>query len=312
MSSEARDETETQIERHRMAGLEVARRFFEEWGLPHLRSEFPEVAERAACLLFGGSQSLGNDDDLSRDHGWGPEYSIVLTSDDMRRLGRRLRSEVDKAAPRQWLGHKFHWPATNVTVDSVDGWFRKNIGVTHTPKTLKGWGRIREADLYMLRHASVFHDPLGEFTDRRESFGFYPREKWLHRVAEETWDAWHYGQYNFLGRLSQRDDPIAVSVCLGVFIQSTMKLCMLLNGDFSPYWKWLPAEFRKQPNVADLASWLTDLATTHSRKHQADLVGRICEDLYARLVREGLVSEEPTGHPHPLYCANAELRKQIV
>ena len=56
------------LEESGLKGLEIAHRFFDDWGLPYLRAVFPEISERVACFLCGSSQSLGNDDDLSRDH----------------------------------------------------------------------------------------------------------------------------------------------------------------------------------------------------------------------------------------------------
>ena len=295
-----------------LKGLEVARIFFEEWGLPYLRSEFPHLSDRAACLLCGGSQSLGNDDDLSRDHGWGPGFSIILTGEDMRRSGRRLSNAINKAAPRECLGCKFCWPDKSITVHSLNPWFRNFTKFSHPPKTCKAWLRMREDNLYMLRHASVFHDPLGEFTSRKEGFRYYPRDAWLHRISAETFSIWHFGQYNFLTRLTQRRDPIAIFTCLGIFIQSTMKISMLLNEDFTPYWKWLPTEFRKQPNVVELESWLSELAASEKIEDQIRLVDIICQDVYSRLVNKNLISETPTGHPHPLMCAHRELNEQCV
>lgn len=292
-----------------MKGLEIARRFFEEWGLPYLRSEFPRISERAACFLCGGSQSLGNDDHLSQDHSWGPMFSIVLTGRDMHRWGARLKEEINTAAPKEWLGYRFQHPDTNIEVDAINPWFCSQIKYSHPPKTNKDWNRINEANLYMLRHASVFHDPLGEFSSRQEIFKYYPRNIWLSRVTEQTFYVWHYGQYNFLDRLTHRKDAVAIAICLGTFIQSTMKLCMILNEDFAPYWKWLPAEFRKQPNVTELATWLSELATAQVLDDQVRLVDAICKDVYVRLVAKNLVSENPTGHPHPLMCAHTELTR---
>ena len=59
-------------------GLEVARRFFAEWGLPFLQEQFPGLAQRMAAGLLHGSQVLGADDELSRDHGWGPMFLLLL------------------------------------------------------------------------------------------------------------------------------------------------------------------------------------------------------------------------------------------
>jgi hypothetical protein len=58
-----------------MNGIELARRFFLEAGLPRLRRHFPDLAGRvAAGLVAGGFESGcgsevgGFDDEISRDH----------------------------------------------------------------------------------------------------------------------------------------------------------------------------------------------------------------------------------------------------
>ncbi len=287
-----------------MNGLELARSFFDGWGLPYLRSEFQQISERVAAFICGASQSLGNDDELSRDHGWGPGFGLVLTGEDMRRFGQRLRKALSKDIPKEWLGYKC--PAS-LPVNSIDQWFYRFIRRTHPPKTPRGWVKKAEFHLYMLRHAPVFHDPLGEFTARRKEFWYYPHAAWLRRLADESFNVWHFGQYNFLERLTHRKDPIAISICLGSFIQATMKVCMLLEEDFTPYWKWLAAEFRKLPNVADLEARLSELSVCHELDRQAALVDVICKDIHARLVARGLVIANPTDHPHPLLCASGEL-----
>ena len=64
-----------------MKGLEIAKAFFFEWGLPFIEREFPGLKERIAVGCFGGSQALGADDLLSQDHAWGPAFHIYLEGD---------------------------------------------------------------------------------------------------------------------------------------------------------------------------------------------------------------------------------------
>ena len=293
-----------------MKGLEVARAFFHEWGLVYLRSEFPEISERVAGVLCGSSQSLGHDDELSRDHGWGPGFSLILTSEDMRRYGRQLRKLMQKEAPRIWRGYEWRGES-NVTVDPIDKWFRQNIGCAQPPKTSEGWlSRTLVNNLYMLRHATVFHDPLGQFSERQKSFWFYPRGAWFESLSTEVFHAWHYGQYNFLERLVHRNDPISNKACLGSFIQGSLRVFFLAERDYFPYWKWLAAEFRKLPNVAEVESWYTELSLSTDIEKQAELVDAICKEVYSRLFSKGLVSEKPSGHEHPLSCAREELQRK--
>ena len=291
-----------------MKGLDIARRFFDEWGRVYLRTEFPHLSERVAAFVYGGSQSLGNDDELSRDHGWGPGFMLVLSNDDMRKFGRKLRNSTVREAPTEWAGSRWQHQ-NNISVHGIDKWFRENIGCVRPPKKPEDWLRRANQDsLYMLRHATIFHDPLGDFTARRKSFWYFPKKAWLQRVESAVFNVWHYGQYNFLERLTKRQDPISIASCLGTFIHSTMCLCLLLAEDFTPYWKWVAAEFRKLPNVAELESHLCALSVSEDISVQAEHVDFICKDIYSRLVAKNLVSENPTGHPHPLFCARHEIK----
>ena len=60
-----------------MKGLEVSARFFREWGLPYIKREFPQLSGRLAAGLIGGSQAIGADDKLSRDHD-GPMAVLIV------------------------------------------------------------------------------------------------------------------------------------------------------------------------------------------------------------------------------------------
>lgn len=288
-------------------GLDVARGFFQDWALPYLRTEFPQISERCACLVCGGSQSLGNDDELSRDHGWGPSFQIVLTNEDARRWGRKLTRKINDAAPREWAGMKYRGMNDTIKVYSLSRWFRELGTPPHPPKDAKSWLRIQECQLYIFRHAPIFHDPLGELTARKQAFHFYPREAWLQRISDETFSVWHYGEYNFIDRMVYRRDSAAIAICLGSFIESTMKLCLLLNEDYAPYWKWLAAEFRKVPNIESLDALILELTNTPTVESQAKLVKRICSDVFFRLADKGLVKGNPDDDEHCLKIAKADL-----
>ena len=52
-----------------MNGLELSRAFYETYGLPMLRTQFPELLPLLAVGLIGsGSECFGFDDEVSRDH----------------------------------------------------------------------------------------------------------------------------------------------------------------------------------------------------------------------------------------------------
>lgn len=288
-------------------GLEVARDFFQEWGLPYLQTQYPHLVDRVAAFMCGSSQSLRNDDELSKDHGWGPMFSLVLTASDMRHRGRELAEQINQAAPRTWNGYTIN-AKNNVDVNSVSGWFKSYLGLSQPPKTIRQWMiRVSEDTLYMLRHSTVFHDPLGEFSARRQAFWYYPEDWWMQRVIHEIFNVWHFGQYNFLDRLARRKDPVAIAVCLGRYAEGVMRLSLLLARDYTPYWKWLAAEFRKLPDVEGLDIALRHISVTQDIDLQAERVRAINQELHSRLVTQLGVNPHPTDHPHPLFCARNEL-----
>ena len=102
---------------------------------------------------------------------------------------------------------------------------------------------------------------------------------------------WHYGRYNFVERLQRRDDPVAAALCLGEFLNATMRLCIYLDGDFAPYWKWMPFRFRKIGWATDFIRHVDALAISADKEEQAEHVDAICELADAKLVQEDIDME---------------------
>ena len=87
-----------------MKGLELSRRFYEEFGAPMIAEQFPEYRDRIAVGLVGhGSECFGYDDDISRDHDYGPGFCMFLTDEDEQKIGFRLFRAYSKL-PHEYLG----------------------------------------------------------------------------------------------------------------------------------------------------------------------------------------------------------------
>lgn len=291
-----------------ITGLEMARSYFTEWGLPFLQHHFPSISERVAAGIWRGSQIFGADDELSTDHGWGATFTLVLAESDFQSNADRLEQALQKNAPPAWKG--FPTPSdAEIIVTSIDRFFQEHVGFSQPPEDSSQWLEgfhfrfgTRETELYLIRHGHLFYDPLGEFTARRNLFVKYPRDIRYRRINQEILNVWHYGQYNFIDRLSRRNDPVANCMALGHFSEGVMRLCMLFDDDYTPYWKWLAFEFRKHSAAQSLDPMLRRLATSTDIAQQVGLINEICDFIHKLLQTHQLASTDLSVHPHPLFC----------
>lgn len=291
-----------------MKGLEIAEDFFLNWGKPFLEQEFPQLAKRIAAGRFMGSDVIGADDEISQDHNWGPQFSLFLSEDDFSRSGAQLLARMNAGAPPTWKNYRVAGAGDkHVMVESVPRWIHQNIGFSEPPHQDKDWGVIvrdrryggcieaRESALYFLRHGALWLDNNEEFSHWRRILRYYPENVWYGRLAEECFRLWQYGEYNFVQRIARRGDLIAVPMCLGVFTESVMRIMLLLNKDYTPYWKWLAHEFRKLECAEHYAPLLERLLASSDTKEQVELVKQICHDIHERIFSLGIVTGKGTS-----------------
>ena len=204
-----------------MTGLEIARDFFFSWGRPFLTAQFPGLADRVAASRILGSDVLRGDDEISRDHDWGPQFDVFL-------FGRLCG----------------FWRAA-ISSDEYRG----------TPP-VEGIGS-------------------GELSGWRLALHEYPEEVLRSRLAEECFRVWQQGEYNFVQRMTRRRDPIATSVCPEEFVTGVMRIVLLMNRDFTPYWKWLAFEFRKRSQAQPYLPMLEELVSIRLIERQVEIVQNV-------------------------------------
>jgi Domain of unknown function (DUF4037) len=111
-------------------------------------------------------------------------------------------------------------------------------------------------------------------------------------MSDELFNVRHFGQYNFLDRLLVRQDPLAVQMAQGHFIEAALRLCLLLEGDYTPYWKWLAFAFRKCRSATWLDDPLRQLSQGGDLKKQGELVREVWAVIHKMLDAAGLASED--------------------
>lgn len=289
-------------------GLTIAKDFFLQWGKPLLEQEFPALTGRIAAGRFSGSDVLGADDAISRDHNWGPQFSLFLSEEDFHQVGAQLAECMNHAAPTQWHGFRVDGAGDqNVLVECIPDWIREAIGFSAMPQTDQAWGIIvrkrevggaieaRESALYYLKHGALWLNNNAEFAQWRSALAYYPEQVWYARLAEECFRLWQHGEYNFVQRVAKRGDPLATQLCLGKFAEGVMRLALLLQKDYTPYWKWLSYAFRKSDHADRYVSRLEALLGSTATEEQVRLVLQLSHNLHQELLATGVITGQGVG-----------------
>ena len=128
-----------------ISGMELARRFYKEYGQAMIHEGFAEYEDRITAGLVGrGSQCYGFDDPLSRDHDFGPDFCIWLDDDLYDEIGDKLQEAYDRL-PAEFMGF------SRVTVIPPDG---KRAGVM---RTWEFYARILDvSEEFLLSYIDIF------------------------------------------------------------------------------------------------------------------------------------------------------------
>ena len=85
-------------------GLKLAEGFYHEAVKPLLETGFPGLRCSAALIGYG-SEVLGFDTPMSRDHHWGPRLMLFLEPDDLSSRGDTIRRFLSENLPVSYRGY---------------------------------------------------------------------------------------------------------------------------------------------------------------------------------------------------------------
>lgn len=286
-----------------MKGLDVSRAFWERCALPLFKRELPDFLERAAVGLVGeGSDCFGYDDEISRDHDWGPAFCLWLPESEwgewagrveplLARLPDNYEGFPARMAPERRMGR--------VGPLSIEGFYARFTGLPQPPREWKQWRAIPEHFLAVCTNGDVFHDRRGLFTAFREALlAYYPEDVRLKKMAARCMGMAQAGQYNLLRSLRRRES-VPSMLAAARFSEQAISMIFLLNKRYMPFYKWAHRAVGELPLLGREASaCVTRLAaldwTTGPRMEDraGAIVESLCADVAARLRAEGLSDAE--------------------
>ena len=280
-----------------MKGLELSYRYYKEFGEPMLKDEFPRLEQLIACGLCGsGSECLGYDDEVSRDHDFEPGFCIFLPGEDV--VDRKAAFALERAyasLPRKFMGLK------RAIVSPVGG---QRHGVIRTADFLADktgtkdgkpdhmqWLALPDDALAEAVNGEIFEDRYGEITAIREHLRHRPADVRNKKLAGSLLLMAQSGQYNYQ-RCLRHGETGAAQLAVVEFVKNAMAVTFLLNDAYQPYYKWSFRAMRDLPKLPLTAELMEYLLTTDNEEgtcgEKYDVMEGIAADVIGELQAQGL------------------------
>ena len=241
-------------------GMQLAKEYWQTYGKQLLElPKFRDYKSRIAAGLVGhGSECYGFDDEISRDHDFGPGFCLWLTDEDYAKIGEDLQAAYNDL-PQEFAGFgsreetpraKSCERSKRVGVFSTSEFFENITGFSAAPSQNEPylWLSLNESTLAAATNGQIFADPLGEFSKTRQSFKLMPDDVRISLISRRLGMMAQAGQYN-VPRMLARKDGAAAWLSINEFVRATASIVFLLNNPISagylPYYKWQFAALRK-------------------------------------------------------------------
>lgn len=267
---EGKAETDTMPDHTlQITGLELCRRYYEEYGRPMIAEQFRAYESVIAVGLVGkGSDCFGFDDTLSQDHDYGPRFVMWVTKKVYEEIGEELQ-EAYENLPKSFMGveriETFHG-RDRCGVMIIEDFYKNLLGFNlvgmlernnsggvsgkESMETIKSWLAVHDYALASAVNGEVFRDDEGIFTKYRNMLmEYYPKAVWYRKIAQTCALFSQNGQYN-LPRMRMRGQLVAAELAKAECAKQAMKLYYLLNRTYAPHDKWLFKGMPENPQMA--------------------------------------------------------------
>ena len=274
-----------------MKGLELSRAYYETYGEPMLKEQFPDLLPFLAAGMTGsGSECFGFDDEISTDHDFEPGFCLFLPGEDV--VDRRRAFLLERAyakLPKEFHGFRrsLMQPVGGARhgVMRIEDFLNEKTGTPDGRLTLSQWMTIPEASLAEAVNGLLFFDNYGEMTQIRQRLAHYPEEIRRKKLAGHLLLMAQSGQYNYM-RCLKHGETGAAQLAVCEFVKSAMAVLFLLSGKYQPYYKWAFKALREIPGRGPEADLLEYLLTTDNSEDNRDAKYMVIEEIAADIIDE--------------------------
>ncbi|MFX1283003.1 MAG: DUF4037 domain-containing protein [Promethearchaeota archaeon] len=290
-----------------ISGLQLSELFYKEIIKDLINQYFPEL-RYAAALIGPGSEVLGYDDNISRDHHWGPRLLLFLHEEDYQSYTRKLDSIFRDNLPPEFLGFSTNWsepdPQDNMTqmliptskgsinhrveIHNVKSYLKKNLGISNLNLTQKVWLMLPEQKLLEFTSGRVFYDDVGDLTEARKKLQYYPENVWKFKLMS-LWK--HIDQeIAFVGRTGIVGDDLGSQIEASRLIRYIIMIAFVISKQYIPYAKWIGLVFKKLPLSKELEPLLHKILEEKEWKKREEY---LCETYLILLEKQNRLKITP-------------------
>ncbi len=273
-----------------MRGLDISGEYYLQYGAPMLRELFADVEDRIAVGLAGeGSECLGFDDELSRDHDFDMGFCLWITEKDAERFGFRLERAYAKL-PREFMGlcrgRLSPVGGNRRGVITVEDFYTRFLGAPTAPDSAARWLYTPSYGLAAASNGAVFRDDLGTFSAVRETLlGGYPEDIRRKKLAAHLILMAQSGQYNY-SRCLKRNEQGAAQLAVFEFVKHAISAVYLLNNRYEPFYKWAYRGLAALPILGSVGDLLAHLTVTGNTAAEAAEKTAAIEQIAALVIGE--------------------------
>jgi len=298
-----------------MRGLELSEKFYNEYGKPMLR-EFEDILPLISVGLIGsGSECLGFDDELSRDHDFEAGFCIFIPDED--KLDSRSVFALERAyarLPKEYMGYKRVGlvPADGKRhgVIKISNFLERKTGAPDALFSMKDWLTLPEQNLLEITGGKLFFDGSGVMTSIRERLSYFPEDVRLKKIAGELLLMGQAGEYNY-SRCLARGETAAAQLAVHEFVKSALHIIFLLNRRYMPYYKWSFRALSALPLFSELHTPLEYLISSVNTQSEAKIkqaeIENICGKIICELKKQGLSDFDGSALEGHAFSANDKI-----
>lgn len=263
-------------------GAALAERYYRQVVRPLVQGRWPGLPHTAA-RLGGGSDVLGYDDEVSRDHDWGLRLDLLVEPG----LVADVDSVLELGLPDTFEGHPTRfattWDASSrhrVAVGTVDGLVRGRLGFGASEQPdLAEWLSVTGQAVLEVTAGPVFEDAEGRLATVRSRLAWFPDDVWRYAVASD-WVRVRE-ELPFVARTGAGGDELGSRLVAARLVRVLAHLGYLLDRRWPPYAKWFGRGFAELPSSSVAADELRRALAAADWPQREDALCAAAELLHA-------------------------------